>query len=107
MERLPLICTTLIWLVFHRDAIDKTSKGRLACSVCVPHGALRASDCQSTRPSGAHSALHGCVPSLRCPSLDCCATATSLACYFTSTALWTLLFHCIPNSSRLWQMYDV
>lgn len=53
---------------FHRDAFDKTGTGRLACSACVPHGALRASDCQSARPSAARSAFQGTVSSLCRPA---------------------------------------
>lgn len=76
MDRASFICAGLIWLVFHRDAFDKTGTGRLACSACVPHGALRASDCQSTRPFGTCCALQGSAPSLCRPALDCCAAAT-------------------------------
>lgn len=46
MNRDSFIYARLIWLVLHRDPFDKTGTGRLACSTCVPHGALRASDCQ-------------------------------------------------------------
>lgn len=46
MNRDSCICARLIRLVIHIDAFHKTGTGRLACSTCVPHGALRASDCQ-------------------------------------------------------------
>lgn len=100
MDRASLICARLIWLGFHRDAVDKTR--RLACSVCVPHGALRASYCHSTRPFGTRGALQGGVPSLCRPVIDYCAVhrpTTSLPpyLYFTATQTVTDCGNCMPN----------
>lgn len=95
-DRDSFIRAGLIAPVSHRDAFDNTATGRSACSACVPHGALRASDCQSPRPFVTRGALRGSVPSLCRPAprlLRRCQPAR----YFTSTAPWTLLFHCNPT----------
>lgn len=93
------ICARLIWLGFRRDAVDKT--GRWACSAAVPHGALRASYCHSTRPFGTRYARRAprrrCFPVPPCHLLLC----RPPSCYFTFTAL---LLHCNPNSGRMWLM---
>lgn len=71
MDEASFICARLIW----QRCLWQDEYGRLVCSVCVPHGALRASYCQSTRPFGTHAALQSSVPSLCRPAFNCCATA--------------------------------
>lgn len=65
-----------IW-EFHTDAVDKTCCGEISVlRLRAPHGALRASDCQSARPFGTCGALQGNVPPQYRPALDRCATAS-------------------------------
>lgn len=87
MDGVSCIYARLIWLGFHRDAVEKTT---FACSASVPHGALRASHCHSTRPFGTRDAFRGGVSSLCRPVTNCCtihrpATSLSPHCYFTAT----------------------
>lgn len=100
MDGVSCIYARLIWLGFHRDTVEKTR--RLACSACVPHGALRASYCHSTRPFGTRGAFRGGVSSLCRPVINCCTIhrpATSLwpQCYFTATQTVADCGKCMPN----------
>lgn len=104
MDRSSLICVRLIWMVFHRDAFEKTgtrrlSELRLLCEcVCVyvccagrsvPPSINASFQCARRAPSERF------FPVPACPRLLC-------HCYFTSTAPRTLLFLCNPNSRRSW-----
>lgn len=71
--------------------------------LCVARGAqcLRLSINASLRYSR-RAPRQRSFPVPPCPRLLCHCHPV---CYFTSTALWILLFHCNPDNSRLWQMH--